>query len=94
VLGSDGTCISAVDAHWTNDKAASLAKEARGEFDEAKRAELYSAIQQIIRDDGGQIIPVFYDLVHGLSDRVGTPEKVSGAYRLDGFRAPERWWVN
>lgn len=36
---------------------------------------------------------MFASYVMGLSEKVGTPETVAANWTLDGFRAPERWWL-
>jgi peptide/nickel transport system substrate-binding protein len=82
------------DAAWKNERFSKLHLEARKEFDEAKRAEMYSEIQHIIRDDGGHVIPAFVNWVDAVRNEVGTPEKIDGGYPADGYRALERWWFN
>jgi peptide/nickel transport system substrate-binding protein len=80
------------DMFWQNDRFSALLLEARKEFDEGKRAELYSEMQQIVRDDAGHVIPAFVNWVEAVRDNVGTPEKIDAGYPADGFRAFERWW--
>jgi peptide/nickel transport system substrate-binding protein len=82
------------DAAWKNERFSKLHIEARREFDEAKRAEMYSEIQHIIRDDGGHVIPAFVNWVDAIRSDIGTPEKIDGGYPADGYRAIERWWFN
>ena len=69
-----------------------LLLEARAELDDARRHELYYEMQQIVRDDGGALIPTFFNQITGVSDRIGVPEMTSGIQPLDGCRNTSRWW--
>jgi peptide/nickel transport system substrate-binding protein len=80
------------DAFWSNEKADKLIAEARSEFDDDKRKVLYAELQRLVRDEGGQIIPYFYNYLEAVSDKIGTPERIGGNLSFDGYRAPERWW--
>jgi peptide/nickel transport system substrate-binding protein len=82
------------DMFWKNERFSKLLLEARAEFDESRRAELYSEIQRIVRDDAGHVIPAFVNWIDAVRSNVGTPEKIDGGYPADGFRAIERWWFN
>lgn len=80
------------DTFWKNERFNELLVQARAELDNSLRAEMYGEMQRLTRDDGGQLIPVFAHWVDVVSDRVGTPDKISGGNQLDGFRFAERWW--
>ena len=89
------TCYTA-DANWNetfwnSDKFNKLVVEARAELEEKKRAEMYYEMQQIVRDDGGAVIPMFSDLVIAATDKLGH-EKIGSGLDLDNGRGPERWW--
>lgn len=79
------------ESFWRNDRFNTILKEARSELNEAKRAEMYLEMQQLVRDDGGALIPMFGSWVMGASAKLqhGT---VAGNWDLDGLRATERWW--
>jgi len=79
------------ESHWDNKKFDDLLAAARAETDEAKRRTMYHDLQHIIADEGSTIIPIFANHVHASSDKVVTPEKVSGSWELDGGRCLERW---
>jgi peptide/nickel transport system substrate-binding protein len=79
------------DAHWDNEKFNQLLIEARAELDTKKRAQQYFEMQQICRDEGGTIIPMFAQIVEGLSDKIGHGT-ISGHMEADGQRNAERWW--
>jgi peptide/nickel transport system substrate-binding protein len=68
-----------------------LLKAARTEFDTAKRHQMYTECQQIIRDEGGTVVPVFADFVDVASKKVKFAERASD-WPLDGNRCAERWW--
>lgn len=80
------------ETHWNNEKFEKLLVAARAELDEAKRREMYGEIQLLIRDEGGLIAPVFANVINVVSEKVGTPEKVSSAFSSDGYKNGERWW--
>ena len=80
------------DTFLKNDKLDKLIVEARSELDAVKRGEMYRDIQIIIRDEGGTVIPLFANNVFAMSEKIAHPEKMSGAWELDGGRSIERWW--
>lgn len=79
---------------WSNERFDDLLKQAESEFDEAKRRDLYVEMQRIYHDQGASIVPVFMSHVHGVSDKVETPETISGVTSFDNQRASERWWFS
>ncbi len=58
------------DGFWYRDDYDKLLVESRATFDKARRKELYCAMQQMVRDDAGQIIPAFPNLLDATSDKV------------------------
>jgi len=79
------------DAHWDNERFNKLLIEARSELDEKKRAEMYAEMQQICKDEGGTIIPMFAQIVEALSEKIAHGP-ISGHMEADGHRNAERWW--
>jgi peptide/nickel transport system substrate-binding protein len=84
------------DAPWNDTKFRharfdELLKIARVELDETKRAQMYKECQQILKDEGGTIIPFFKVYVEGAQKNVKFG-KLSGLWEADGHRASERWW--
>ena len=61
------------------------------ELDDKKRTEMYYEMQQIVRNDGGAVVPMFSDLVIAATDKLGH-EKIGSGLDLDNGRGPERWW--
>ena len=82
------------ETHWDNQQFEDLLVAARGELDESKRAQMYGEIQQLIHDDGGMIAPVFANVINVISDKIGAPEVISGAFSVDGYKNAERWWFS
>lgn len=77
---------------FSNERLDRIVTEAKGERDEAKRAELYSEAQRILSDEGPSIIPAFYNVVDAVSDQIGTTEATAAQAPLDNRYAASRWW--
>jgi peptide/nickel transport system substrate-binding protein len=79
------------DAFWKNARFDELLFAARAELDDVKRRKMYWEMQEIVRDDCGQVVPLFYDFVDGRTNRVEGfyPDP---AYMLCGNRVAERAW--
>lgn len=58
------------DSHWKNPRFNELLPLARAETDDAKRAAMYSEMQQLVHDDSGQIVLMFANYVGALSTKV------------------------
>lgn len=84
------------DSQWdSNDNARfqSLLLSARAELDSTKRREQYFEMQQILRDEGGVIIPMFANYVQAVSNKVVSPDTVGNLWQMDNARMAERWWM-
>lgn len=79
------------DAHWKHERFNKLLLEARAEIDEKKRASLYADMQEICKDEGGTVIPMFAQIVEANSDKIAYGPK-SAHMESDGHRNTERWW--
>ena len=79
------------DAYWENEGFNKLLIQARAELDEKKRATIYAEMQQICKDEGGTIIPMFAQIVEAKSDKIGHGP-ISAHMESDGQRNAERWW--
>jgi peptide/nickel transport system substrate-binding protein len=88
----EGIKVGWNETHYNNPRLNQLVLAARSEFDQAKRREMYSECQRIIRDDGGAPVFAFADFVDATSAKVQHEDKLSGEWDLDGGRAAERWW--
>lgn len=84
------------DTNWRTTDAAvkfnEIVVQARSELDEAKRREMYAEAQRLINDDGGAVVPMFANMIMGVSKEIGHPETVAPNWEMDGQKAPERWW--
>ena len=79
------------DTHWNNERFNKLLVDARAELNSEKRRQMYYEMQEICRNDGGTIVPMFNQMVEASSTKV-THGPISGHMAMDGMRTPERWW--
>jgi len=79
------------DTHWNHERFNRLLKEARSELDKNKRKEMYFEMQRILRDEGGVVIPFFFDFIDAASTKIAF-DKIASNYEMDGSRCAERWW--
>ena len=79
------------DTAWEHERFNMLLTEARAEIDEDKRRAMYAEMQQLVRDEGGVIVPMFASYVFATSDKVATPAQIGSNWDLDGERWMERW---
>ncbi|PRX37085.1 peptide/nickel transport system substrate-binding protein [Meinhardsimonia xiamenensis] len=83
------------DSQWDSKDSArfqELLKLARAELDSEKRRAMYREMQDILRTDGGVIIPMFANYVQGVSNQIATPEIIGNLWQMDNARMAERWW--
>ena len=80
------------DTYWKHERFNQLLKQARGELDNNRRGEMYAECQQIVRDEGGVVIPLFANFIAVVDEKLGTPEKIAGNWAMDGDKNHERWW--
>ncbi|MEO1197643.1 MAG: ABC transporter substrate-binding protein [Pseudomonadota bacterium] len=79
------------DARWANDRFNELLVQARTELDTDTRRDMYWEMQEIVKDDGGTVIPVYAQYV--FATRTGVGHDALGANRdVDGWKSMERWW--
>ena len=81
------------DTHWDNERFNQLLLQGRSELDDAKRRVIYQEMQQLLRDDGGLVVPLFTNHIVATSDKISTGEHISGNWEMDNWRAVERWSV-
>ena len=80
------------DTNWKNARFNELLLAARPETDEAKRQALYAEAQQLIHDDGGQVVLMFNNFVGALTTKLGHNE-FNSDFDDDGGYMWERWWL-
>lgn len=78
------------DTHWSNPDFDAAIAAARAESDEAARNALYSEAQRILSSDGGVIVPVFGDMIEGVSDEI--QGYVAGTQHCANYRVAEEVW--
>ena len=79
------------DTFWAHELFDHLLVEARAETDQETRRQMYFVMQQIVRDQGGVVVPMYANYVFAMVDKVqhGT---VAGNKAMDGDKFLERWW--
>lgn len=78
---------------FANARHDELVVAARAELDQAKRAEMYGEIQQILHDEGPSFIPAHRPVMTGLSDKIGHNEGETTTRDFSDGRGFERWWL-
>lgn len=84
------------DAPWNNtgfrnERFDELQQLARVETDDARRAEQYAQMQQILHDEGGVITVAFLNWRIAMTRNIGHGE-TGGILPADNHRCAERWW--
>jgi peptide/nickel transport system substrate-binding protein len=79
------------DTFWKHPRFNELLIAARSETDEAKRAAMYAEMQQLLHDDGGQIVLMFNNYVSAHSKKVAHGPLNSNLDH-DGTFMWRRWW--
>ncbi|WP_395684539.1 ABC transporter substrate-binding protein [Aestuariivirga sp.] len=80
------------DTRWKNPRFNELLVAARAETDEAKRQAMYAECQQLVHDDGGQVVLMFNNYVGALSTKIGH-DAFNSDFDHDGGFMYERWWM-
>ena len=80
------------DTKFRNAKFDELLTAARAELDGAKRKGMYSEMANILRDEGGLILPMFNDFVEGVRAEVAGWEADPNGELMNG-RALARCWL-
>ncbi|RWK49950.1 ABC transporter substrate-binding protein [Mesorhizobium sp.] len=81
------------ETFWKNPRFNELLVEGRSELDDKKRAEIYAEAQQLLHDDGGQIVLAFPRYVSAHSKKVAHGDLIPG-WDVDGMKIAERWWAS
>ena len=80
------------DAHWKHEKFNKLLRAGRIELDDAKRREIYTEMQKIVRDEGGTVVHLFTDHVLAATSKLKFEAPMAGHFEMDGQRGSEKWW--
>lgn len=79
------------ESFWSNDRFMELLVAARAELDSGKRRAMYREMQQLVRDDGGSVIPMYANYLDAHSKKI-THGKLASNWELDGWKLLDRWW--
>ncbi|WP_373634916.1 ABC transporter substrate-binding protein [Yoonia sp. SS1-5] len=79
------------DSFWDNARFQELLLSARAELDSDTRRQQYGEMQQILRDDGGVLIPMFANYVQAVNNRISSPDTIGNLWQMDNARMAERW---
>ena len=79
------------DTHWKNARFNEILPIARAETDDAKRAALYQEAQQLVHDDGGQMVLMFSNYVGAMNSKVAHGD-LNSDNDHDGGYMYDRWW--
>ena len=79
------------DTAWSHKRFNELLVSARAELDQATRRGMYQEMQQIVRDEGGVVVPMFAADLAAATYKIGHGP-IAANWELDGFRAAERYW--
>ena len=79
------------DAFWEHERFNKLLVAARVELDSDIREAIYRDMQNIVRTEGGTIIPMYANYIDAASTKLKKPENISNAWQMDGLRVAERW---
>lgn len=79
------------DTYWCDEQFTNLVVAARQENDFDKRKAMYADVQVILNERGSTVVPLFQNMVHGISDSIDTGGPVLGAQPIDTFRGYEKW---
>ncbi|MFT5631123.1 MAG: peptide/nickel transport system substrate-binding protein [Gammaproteobacteria bacterium] len=84
------------DSQWDDKDSArfqELLLSARAELDSDTRKAQYFEMQEILRDEGGTLIPMFANYVQAVNNRISSPDQVGNLWQMDNARMSERWSV-
>jgi peptide/nickel transport system substrate-binding protein len=81
------------EAGWKNEKFDQLLVAARGEIEQAKRAQMYADMQVMVHNEGGIGIPMFISSLDGHTSRLKglTPVPIGG---MMGASFAEHVWLD
>jgi peptide/nickel transport system substrate-binding protein len=80
------------DTSWKNDRFNELLVAARAELDTAKRTAMYGEMQDIVADDGGVLVLMFYNYMNACAKTVAHGDVVAPNWDVDGMKITQRWW--
>ncbi len=84
------------DTKWAHKRFNELLVAAKAEVDQKKRAQMYAEMQEICKDEGRTLVPMFAQILEANSDKIGHlyPEEVMTTGPADGLITPYKGIVN
>ena len=82
------------DTQWDHPHFQELLVRGRTEADQDKRSAIYREMQDILRVEGGVVVPMYANWVDAHSTKItngGAP--FGNVYQADSGRIAERWWM-
>lgn len=79
------------ESFWANETFNKLLVAARAELNSERRRAMYYEMQQLCRDDGGAVIPMYASDLAGASKKL-KHGKIAANWEGDGMKISERWW--
>ena len=79
------------ESFWKNERFDELLYMGRAETNTDLRREIYYEMQEIVKDDCGEVIPMFANYVFASVEKVNHGA-MAGNWDLDGEKFFERWW--
>ncbi|MFO1089525.1 MAG: ABC transporter substrate-binding protein [Hyphomicrobiales bacterium] len=79
------------ETFWKNDRFNELLLQARSELDHKKRAAMYAEMQNIVAEEGGTMVLMFYNYLNAHAKTVAHGE-VAKNWDVDGMKLTQRWW--
>ena len=80
------------DTFWKNERFNELLISARSETDQMKRAAAYAEMQEIVAEDGGVVVLMFYNYVGAHASTLAHPDVIAPNWDVDGMKITKRWW--
>jgi peptide/nickel transport system substrate-binding protein len=81
------------DSFWSNKRFDELLVQARSELDAAKRTAMYAEMQNIVADEGGVLVLMFYNYVNAHDAKV-EHGPIAANWDVDGLKVTKRWWFS
>ncbi|MET3595061.1 peptide/nickel transport system substrate-binding protein [Mesorhizobium shonense] len=79
------------DTRFFNEKFDKMLLEARAELDANKRKKIYADMGQIVRDEGGAIVPMFNDFIDATGPKVGGWYEDGNQEMMGGYALSKCW---
>ncbi|MES0214118.1 ABC transporter substrate-binding protein [Mesorhizobium sp. C280B] len=79
------------ETHFFNDKFDQMLVQARSELDADKRKKLYADMGQLVREEGGAIIPMFADFIDATGPQVGGWVSDGNNQSMNGYALSKCW---